>query len=177
LTRGGLYEAASDCSLVLLANILLDNQQRPVMDLLVQELPPFLQETAFLDRIRGIIPGWEIQKLSGNSFAKGTGLKSDFFGDALMALRNELKFDQYAARRIELLGSRVYKRNEDAVRSIASGLMKILFPHGEVSNAEFEHYCIRPAQKLRQLIWNQLQSLDGEYRQYETDIRYRLIAE
>jgi ATP-dependent Lon protease len=177
LTRGGLYEAASDCSLVLLANILLDNQQRPVMDLLVQELPPFLQETAFLDRIRGIIPGWEIQKLSGNSFAKGTGLKSDFFGDALMALRNELKFDQYAARRIELLGSRVYKRNEDAVRSIASGLMKILFPHGEVSDAEFEHYCIRPAQKLRQLIWNQLQSLDGEYRQYETDIRYRLIAE
>ncbi len=176
LTRGGLHETASDCSLVLLANILLDNQQKPVMDLLVQELPSFMQETAFLDRMRGIIPGWEISKLSGNSFANGSGLKSDFFGDALFALRNELEIDQYVSRRIQLIGTKVYKRNEDAVRSIASGLVKILFPHGEMTDHEFEFYCVRPAQRLRQLIWNQLQQLDGEYRQYESDIRYKLVS-
>ena len=174
LTRGGLYETASDCSLVLLANILLDNQQRPVLDPIVQELPSFLQETAFLDRMRGLIPGWKIRKLSGASFARGLGLKSDFFGDALMALRNDLEFDQEAARRIKLTGRRTFKRNEDAVHAISSGLMKILFPHGEVSTAEFDYYCVRTACSLRQFIWDQLQSLDGEYRQYESTIRYEL---
>ncbi len=174
LTRGGLYETASDCSLVLLANIMLDSQQRPVLDPIVQELPSFLQETAFLDRLRGLIPGWKIRKLSGASFATGLGLKSDFFGDALMELRNDLEFDQNAARRIQLVGSKVFKRNEDAVHTIASGLMKILFPHGEVSTAEFDYYCVRTACSLRQLIWDQLQTLDGEYRQYESTIRYEL---
>jgi ATP-dependent Lon protease len=36
-----------------------------------------------------------------------------------------------------------------------------------VSPEEFETYCLKPALELRQLIWNQLYILDGEYRQYE----------
>lgn len=177
LTRGGLHETASDCGLVMLANIKLDSRQKPLHDLYIQELPSFLQETAFLDRIRALIPGWEIRKLSGECFARGVGLKSDFFGDALLALRNDLEHDQRAARRIELLGERVYKRNEDAVHAIASGMLKILFPHGQVSRAEFEQYCVKPARHLRQLVWNQLQILDGEYRQYEELIRYQILDE
>jgi ATP-dependent Lon protease len=175
ITRGGKNETASDCGLVLLANITLDSHQQPLYHPVVQELPTFLQETAFLDRIRGLIPGWEISKLSNKSFANGVGLKSDFFGDALLALRHDLEHDQQTARRIELVGKKVFKRNEDAIFSIASGLMKILFPHGEVSREQFEHYCVKPACKLRQLVWDQLQTLDGEYRQYEETIRYQLV--
>lgn len=177
LTRGGLHQTASDCGLVLLANISLDAQQNPVMDPLVKELPDFLQETAFLDRMRALIPGWRIRKLSGACFANGMGLKSDFFGDALLALRNELDYDQMVARRVELTGRKVFKRNEDSVRAIASGLMKIMFPHGEVTDTEFEYYCVRPAKMLRQYIWDQLQSLDAEYRQYEREITYAISAE
>jgi len=160
--------------MVLLANILLDDQQNPIIYPLVKELPEFLRETAFLDRLRGLIPGWKIRKLSGDCFAKGIGLKSDFFGDVLLALRNDLEADQRCARRIQLTGSKIYKRNEDAVRSIASGLLKLLFPHGELSDAEFEHFCVRPAKELRQFIWEQIQILDAEYRQYESDIKYEI---
>lgn len=174
LTRGGLHETASDCGLVMLANITLDSQQNPIMDPLVTELPEFLQETAFLDRIRALIPGWKLRKLSGECFAHGVGLKSDFFGDALLELRNDLESDQRCERRIELIGKRVYKRNEDSVRSIASGLMKIMFPHGELSNAEFEIFCVRPAVRLRENIWKQLRFLDAEYRQYESAIEYEI---
>lgn len=177
LTRGGLYETASDCSMVLLANITLDSQQNPVAEPLVKELPPFLQETAFLDRIRALVPGWKIRKLSSVCFAKSIGLKSDFFGDALVTLRDDLELDQYCTRRIQLVGEKVYKRNEDAVRFIASGLMKILFPDGKVTDLEFEHYCVSPARMLRQLVWDQLQTLDGEYRQYESAIRYQINQE
>lgn len=175
LSRGGLYQTASDCSFVLLANISLDEQQRPVRDLLVEELPDFLQETAFLDRIKGIIPGWQTQKLNSRAFADSLGLKADFFGDALLALRDDLSADQYTARRVELVGERPYKRNHDSVRSIASGMMKILFPDGDVSDSDFSKYCLAPAIRMRQLVWDQLYSLDAEYRQYEKAIKCRLI--
>lgn len=174
LTRGGLHETASDCGLVLLANIALDSHQRPLLDPLVQELPKFLQETAFLDRMRGLIPGWKIKKLSGDCFAASVGLKSDFFGNALFALRNDLSHDQYCVRKIEIKAQKPYKRNEDSVRTIASGMMKILFPHGTVSDYEFERYCVKPAVELRQLIWNQMQTMDAEYRQYENQIEYEI---
>ncbi len=174
LTRGGLHEAASDCGLVLLANIALDDQQRPIRDLLVEELPEFLRETAFLDRLRGIIPGWKTPKLSGCSFAESVGLKSDFFGDALLALRNDLEADQYVERHVRLKGARVYGRNQQAIRDISSGMMKILFPHGEVTDVGFWRYCLKPAIELRQLVWDQLYQLDAEYRQYEHDIQCEL---
>lgn len=177
LTRGGLYEMGSDCGLVMLANIQLDSDQQPIAEPLVRELPEFLQETAFLDRIRGLIPGWKLPKLSGECFARGVGLKSDFFGDALIALRNDLEHDQRCARRIQLKGKKVYKRNEDYVRAIASGLLKIMFPDGNVSDVEFDYYCVRPAKQLRQLIWEQLQILDAEYKQYERDIAYEIEPE
>lgn len=173
LTRGGLHESSSDCSLVMLANILLDKYQNPVNSLLIKDLPPFLQETAFLDRLKGIIPGWKTKKLGPDSFAKNVGMKADFFGDALLNFRDDLELDQYCSHRIRLAGK--YKRNSDAVQSIASGMMKILFPHGEVSDEDFNHYCVRPAKELRQLVWDQIQMLDAEYRQYDNDIRYEIL--
>lgn len=175
LTRGGLYETSSGCSLVMLANILLDKQQRPIVYPLVKELPDFLQETAFLDRLRGIIPGWKVRKLSSESFSQGIGLKSDFFGDALLALREDLSADQYCAHHIQLRGDKVYKRNDDAVRVIASALLKLQFPDCNVSDEDFEAYCVRPAVQLRQLVWEQLQTLDAEYRQYESKITYEIL--
>ncbi len=177
LTRGGMYETASDSGLVLLANIALDEQQRPIQDPLIGELPDFLQETAFLDRLKGIIPGWKTPKLGSSSFANTTGLKADFFGDVLLALREDLGPDQYCARRISILGKRTYRRNEEAVRSIASGMMKILFPHGDVSDADFQRYCVDPAVEMRQVIWEQLYALDAEYRQYERMLEVELLPE
>lgn len=174
LTRGGLHESSSDCSLVMLANILLDSHQNPIVSPLVKELPEFLQETAFLDRLKGIIPGWKTKKLSGDSFAKNVGMKTDFFGDALLSFRDDLEIDQLCSRRIRLTGKK-YKRNDDAVQTIASGMMKLLFPHGEVSDEDLNHYCARPAKQLRQLIWDQLQMLDAEYRQYDSNIQYEVL--
>jgi ATP-dependent Lon protease len=177
LTRGGRNETASDAGLVLLANIMLDSRQQPLLDPIVQELPDFMQETAFLDRMRALIPGWELPKLNSNSFAHGVGLKSDFFGDALLALRNDLEMDQLVARRIQLTGRNIYKRNQDAVHAIASGMVKLLFPHGRFSDEELAFYCVRPAKILRQNIWDQLQKLDGEYRQYESRIEAEVLPE
>jgi len=177
LTRGGLYETSSPASLIMLANILLDNEQRPVLSPLVKELPSFLQETAFLDRLRGILPGWKVRKLSGDSFAQGVGLKADFFGDSLLALRDDVSINQYTNHHLTLKGNKRYKRNEDAVQMLASGLMKLQFPHVELSSEEFEIYCVQPAVELRQLVWDQLYTLDAEYRQYDEEIEYEVLLD
>lgn len=175
ITRAGLHETSSDCGLVLLANIALDAEQRPAIDPIVKELPEFMQETAFLDRLRGMVPGWQLPKLSSMSFASGLGLKSDFFGDVLVAMRDDLLADQYCTRRIRLRGKHPYRRNEEAIAAAASGLMKVLFPHVRTSDQEFWQYCVKPAIRLRQLIWDQLYQLDAEYRQYEAGLECELV--
>ena len=57
---------------------------------------------------------------------------------------------------------------------MASGLMKIQFPDGNVSDLDFQVHCLSPAVEYRQLIWEQLYRLDAEYRQYDQDLRYEL---
>jgi ATP-dependent Lon protease len=52
--------------------------------------------------------------------------------------------------------------------------VKVLFPHGKVSDQEFWQHCVKPAIRLRQLIWDQLYQLDAEYRQYEAGIECEL---
>ncbi|RZK28475.1 MAG: BREX system Lon protease-like protein BrxL, partial [Hymenobacter sp.] len=111
------------------------------------------------------IPGWEIPKLSPASFAEQSGLKADYFSDILLLLRQELETDAYCARHIQL-GPDAYQRSQESIRALASGYMKLLFPHGEVSDADFKKYCVQPATDLRQGVWDQLYNLDPEYRKY-----------
>lgn len=55
--------------------------------------------------------------------------------------------------------------------------MKILFPHGQVRPEDLRRYCLQPAVMLRQLVWQQLYTLDAEYRQYDYRLEYRLGLE
>lgn len=171
ITRGGKYETGSDCSMVLLANIKLDDGLLPIGPSLVGELPAEFHETALLDRFKGIVPGWKLPKLNSRSFSTGLGLKSDFFGEVLCALRDELSFDQQVAARVKLSGAAPYQRNQEAVRSIASGYLKLLFPHGEYTAAELQRLCVEPALEFRQNVWNELQARDQEYRRYDELLR------
>ena len=165
ISRGGLHRMASDSGFVMLANITLDDQQRPLHHDLFSELPKFMQETAFLDRIKGVIPGWKISKLQPSSFAKGIALKADYFGDILLKLREDIAMDAEAASRSQLDG-KVYTRNAQSVEALAAGYYKLLFPHGKATDDEFRTYCLEPAIELRQEVWTQLQSKDDEFRQY-----------
>jgi predicted ATP-dependent Lon-type protease len=46
---------------------------------LFEPLPDFLQVIAFLDRIHAYLPGWELPKLSPDSYAKDYGFITDYF--------------------------------------------------------------------------------------------------
>lgn len=61
-----------------------------------------------------------------------------------------------------------YVRHTEAVKRIATAYLKLLFPNvrtaSDVNPKEFMKYCLRPAIKMRKIIWRQLSILDAEYK-------------
>lgn len=162
--RSGFADIASDCSLVMLANIELNEQQQPKNEKnLLADLPKFFQETAFLDRFFAIIPGWKIPKFQREMIANRIGLKMDFFGEVLLSMRKETRFLDYAKRHT-VFSNNVTVRDQNAILKSASGFLKILYPHLELTLADFKRDCLEPAKELRQTIKNTLYYLDDEFR-------------
>lgn len=175
ITRGGLADIPSDCGLVLLANISLDRDQKPIHDLVIRELPKFMHETAFLDRFRGIIPGWKIPKFSQSCIATDVGLKADFFSDTLTAMRHETQYDEWVKNRLVFEPMTI--RDETAITANVSGLLKILYPDLRVSRAAFYNFCVLPAVEMRQIVRNQLWQLDEEFHKYPKDLKASVVSE
>ena len=93
----GNTEAVAEAGFVMLANITLDENHRPVYQEkgLFDEIPNFLQETAFVDRLHGIIPGWFMPRVSKETPSQSFGFKGDFFSEVLHDLRGEPQYTDY----------------------------------------------------------------------------------
>ncbi|MEH2192592.1 MAG: BREX system Lon protease-like protein BrxL [Nostoc sp.] len=168
--RSGFADISSDCGLVMLANIELDEQLQPRNeDNLMANLPKFFTETALLDRLSGIIPGWKIPKFQREMVASQVGLKMDFFGEALLSLRQDNRFMSYVQQHTHF-EKNVTIRDQNAILKSASGFLKILYPHLELTLMDYEDDCLKPACKLRQAIRNSLYYLDDEFRQLGREI-------
>lgn len=66
-------------------------------------------------------------------------------------------------------------RDQNAILKSASGFLKILSPHLELTVMDFERDCLRPACRLRQAIRNSQYYLDDEFRQFGRDILVEAI--
>lgn len=163
--RSGFADISSDCSLVMLANIELNERQRPRDENnLIADLPKFFYETAFLDRFAGIIPGWEIPKFQSDMIASQFGLKMDFFGEVLLSLRQDNRFMQYVKQHTRF--DKVSVRDQNAILKSAAGFLKILYPHLDLTLSDYERDCLKPAKELRQAIRTMLYHFDDEFKQY-----------
>ncbi|MEI6179108.1 MAG: BREX system Lon protease-like protein BrxL [Chloroflexales bacterium] len=161
--RGGTQKVEASAGVMLLANIPLDAERRPRYENLFAELPPFLHETALLDRIHGILPGWELPRIEAGLIGRGIGFKADYFGDVLHHLRSRAGYEQIVQRHDTLTGT-TDQRDRIAITRLAAGFCKLLFPHSEVAASDFAAYCLKPAVQLRQRVRTQLALLDPEYR-------------
>jgi len=166
--RGGTQKVESSAGLMLLANIPLDEYKRPRHENLFAELPEFLSETAFIDRIHGILPGWELPRIEQSFVATGMGFKADYFGDVLHNLRSRAGYEQIVQRYNTIVGTSD-RRDIIAISRLATGFCKLLFPHGRVESDDFTAYCLKPAVQLRQRVRDQLSLLDPEYPRLRID--------
>ncbi len=160
--RGGVQKVEANAGLMILANIPLDENKRPRHENLFSELPEFLRETAFIDRIHGILPGWELPRIEQSFIATGLGFKADYFGDVLHHLRTRAGYEQIVQQQATITGTSD-RRDIVAITRLAAGYCKLLFPHGQIEDNDFNEYCLKPAIRLRQKVREQLAILDPEY--------------
>jgi len=166
----GKTMGTAEASFVMLGNLTLDENRRPVYpDVgLFREIPNFLQETAFLDRIHVLIAGWEMERVTKDTPSHSLGFKGDFFSEILHVLRREAQYGEYVSQNMRLVGCDDL-RDRKAISRLATGFLKLLFPDLNPSEEEFRDYCVRPAVALRQRVRDELHKMDPEYA--EVDIR------
>ena len=91
-------------------------------------------DMAFIDRLHYYLPGWEIPKMRNELFTDHYGFVVDYLAEALRELRKH-NFTEIIDHYFSL-GAHLNARDRKAVRKTVSGMMKILHPHGEVSQEE-----------------------------------------
>ncbi len=163
--KGTASSIAAEAGLVILANIEIDENRQPanMQTGLFSIFPNFLKETAFIDRFSGLLPGWDLPRISKDSPSKFIGFKGDIFGEIIHGLRYDSSYRDYIKTNMELTGSDDMRDNK-AIEAGASGLLKLLFPDKNVSDSDFYKYCVNPAIELRQRVKDELCKMDKEYR-------------
>lgn len=134
---------------------------------LFEPLPDFLQVTAFLDRIHGYLPGWEIPKLTPDSYARDYGFITDYFCEIMHELRKADPLSSIRSRfeLIDTSGSMrgVSGRDQRAIMKLISGLLKLIYPDGRINDEELEEILLVVCE-LRQRVREQLHLIAaGEY--------------
>lgn len=158
------FRGTADADVVLLANVPIASDGRPRDKVFFEAMPPWLrgvESTALIDRFHGLLPGWELPRITKGCLAKGMGLRADYLGEVLHVLRLREDYPTYVQEHLHTAGD---LRDITAVRRIAAGLLRLLFPDLDVITLElFREYCVSPAMQLRSAIRSQLALMDEEY--------------
>ena len=154
----------SEAGFVMLGNITLNEQHRPLREEegLFYEIPNFLQETAFVDRIHGLIAGWEMGRVTKDTPSHSMGFKGDFFSEILHSLRSDAHYAEYVSQEVRLVNCDDL-RDRKAITRLATGFLKLLFPDMKPAEEEFKESCVKPAVELCQRVRDELHKMDPEY--------------
>ena len=172
----GQAKQTSTAGLILLGNIDLDSHRMPVNKRYFQELPGVFHDTALLDRFHGMIEGWYLPRITEDLKLEGYSLNVEYFSELLSMQR---KISKYAAVVTDMLEipKNADTRDTTAIVRLATGYMKILFPHvksaKDITKEEFETYCFNPAYEKRKIIIQQLSIMYIEYSYKMPDIKVR----
>jgi ATP-dependent Lon protease len=157
------FDAAltAEAGVIVLGNI--DAERFDINKNMVEHISEVFGESATLDRFHGFIPGWQIPRMTTGMIAHGWAINTEYFAEVLHELRSDLS---YAAIVEEMISykSNADKRDLTAIKRLCTAFMKLLFPHvqsrEDITQEEFEHYCLRPAMEMRSVIKRQLCIID-----------------
>ena len=155
----GKEEKAASASMVFIGNI---NQSVDVLlktSSLFDPFPPEMgTDTAFLDRMHCYLPGWEIPKFRPKHFTNDYGFISDYLAEFIRELRKEQYGD--AIDHYFRLGKNLNQRDTIAVRRMADGYLKLLYPDGSFTKEEVEEV-LQISLEMRRRVKEQLKKLGG----------------
>ena len=127
---------------------------------LFEALPSQFHDSAFIDRLHAYLPGWEIDVIRGEMFTKGYGFIVDYLAEILRHLRSE-DFSNRPEQFFQV-SEKISTRDRDAIFKTMSGLLKLIFPDGNQTEAEVEEL-LRLALESRKRVKDQLARIDSTY--------------
>ena len=148
----------ANAAMVFVGNI---NQSVDILVKTAHLFAPFPEEmidSAFFDRMHCYIPGWEIPKMRPEYLTNQYGLIVDFLAEFMREMRKRSfsdAIDQYFK-----IGNNLNQRDVIAVRKTVSGLLKLLYPHGEFDKGAVER-CFVYAIESRRRVKEQLKKIGG----------------
>lgn len=159
-------EFSSECGLMLMGNIPLNEQRRPLSYRYFDSLPQNFRESALLDRFHCFIEGWYLPRINKSMIFKGWTINVEYFSELMHSLRTQntygLLFDALVS-----FEPNADMRDFTAVKRIATAYMKLLFPHwqsvADVDFDDFDQYCLQPAIMRRGIIKTQCHNIDEEF--------------
>lgn len=120
--------------------------------------PEDMIDAAFFDRMHSYLPGWEIPKMRPEYLTNQYGLIVDYLAEYLREMRKWNYSD--AVDKYFKLGNNLNQRDVIAVRKTVSGMLKLLYPHGEFDKEAVER-CLVYALENRRRVKEQLKKIGG----------------
>jgi ATP-dependent Lon protease len=172
--ESGTFARGKD-ALTGMASIAMFGNTNQAVDVMVRSshlfmpMPEIIREDmAFLDRLHFYLPGWEVPKMRVEYFTDHYGFVVDYLAEALRELRKH-NFTEAIDRHFSL-GSHLNARDVKAVRKTVSGLIKLIYPHSEMSRdelAEITELAIEGRRRVKE----QLKKL-GSFEYHQTSFSY-----
>jgi len=126
------------------------------------------EDMAFLDRLHFYLPGWEVPKMRMEYFTDGYGFVVDYLAEALRELRRH-NFTEVIDRSFSL-GSHLNARDVKAVRKTVAGLIKLMYPTGDLTKEELAEI-LDLALEGRRRVKEQLKKM-GSFEYHQTSFSY-----
>ena len=140
---------------------------------LFESIPEGYIKGAFLDRMHMYIPGWEVRILKSSVFSNEYGFIVDYLAELLRELR-KADYSVHLDGKIKLDGS-LTTRDKTAVRKSFSGLAKILYPHGEMTDTELLEL-LDFAIEGRKRVKDQLYIIDETFKAEPVEFKYTVLS-
>ncbi|MCP5134820.1 MAG: protease Lon-related BREX system protein BrxL, partial [Gammaproteobacteria bacterium] len=172
--ESGTFARGKDALSGMASIALFGNTHQPVEVMvrsshLFMPMPDVIREDmAFLDRIHFYIPGWEIPKMRVEFFTDHYGFVVDYLAEALRELRKH-NFTEIIDRHFSL-GAHLNARDVKAVRKSVAGLVKLIYPHGEITQDELREL-LALALEGRRRVKEQLKKM-GSFEYHQTSFSF-----
>src|SRR5256885_16659666 len=129
-------------------------------------------DAAFMDRIHGFLPGWDLPKVGRALLTNHFGLVSDFLSECWDQLRRQSRQNVFQGR--VHLGGALSGRDATGVQKTVSGLLKLVSPNPETPvSDEVLEWALRLALECRRRVKEQQKRIgSAEFR--NTQFSYTL---
>jgi ATP-dependent Lon protease len=140
---------------------------------LFESIPEGYIKGALLDRLHMYVPGWEVRILKKSVFSNEYGFIVDYLAELLRELRKS-DYSSILDNKIKLDGS-LSSRDMVAIRKSFSGMVKLIYPHQELSEIEMIElldFCIEGRKRVK----DQLYIIDETFKSEPVEFKYRVLS-